>query len=526
MENGTSTTMSESSSPLDELDDDFNTDECGLYLDTLKSRSGSFRHNNSAITDRANRIRKSSKELHGVKLQWSERPQTVLIIKKFRDYTVSRKLKEIAAWLVAIKGMRVYVESTVLQEHVLILDNDFAPTLKQLHPLDEFCIRTISDEIDFIVCLGGDGTILYASSLFQHFVPPVISFHMGSMGFLMPFDFKNYVKHLNDVLDGHCHLTMRARLQCEIFRTSQSCRGCHASTQAGEHIHLGQGGVGLSGSPGNTAWVPHPKQQPPRGKQEQEELENERQQQQQKQQGGVDINGERVTRTRRYSNPLGALASQLSSSPSSTKTPAGTVIASGDGTFMTPNAHWTGTIQVMNEVVIDRGPSPYLGDLEVYCDGKLVTTVQGDGLIVGTPTGSTAYSVSAGGSMVHPSVPAILITPICPHTLSFRPILVPDTVEIKIIVSLTSRNMAYASFDGRNRQELCQGDGIIVKASCFPVPTVNRRDQSADWFNSLSRCLGWNERQRQLPFNEDLPDIDHDIPTATRPALSRRFSQQ
>lgn len=83
-----------------------------------------------------------------------------------------------------------------------------------------------------------------------------------------------------------------------------------------------------------------------------------------------------------------------------------------------------------------------------------MTTVQADGLTVSTPTGSTAYSLSAGGSLVHPEIPALLITPICPHTLSFRPMLLPDSMELRICVPFNSRSTAWASFDGRGRVEL------------------------------------------------------------------------
>jgi NAD+ kinase len=83
-----------------------------------------------------------------------------------------------------------------------------------------------------------------------------------------------------------------------------------------------------------------------------------------------------------------------------------------------------------------------------------MTTVQADGLTISTPTGSTAYSLSAGGSLAHPEIPAILITPICPHTLSFRPMLLPDSMELRICVPYNSRSTAWASFDGRGRVEL------------------------------------------------------------------------
>ena len=79
--------------------------------------------------------------------------------------------------------------------------------------------------------------------------------------------------------------------------------------------------------------------------------------------------------------------------------------------------------------------------------------------------------------MVHPKVPAILLTPICAHSLSFRPMLLPDSVELKIQVPKDSRNTAWVSFDGRHRMELRQGDCVVVKRSRFPVPTVSYNEQ-------------------------------------------------
>ena len=105
--------------------------------------------------------------------------------------------------------------------------------------------------------------------------------------------------------------------------------------------------------------------------------------------------------------------------------------------------------------------------------------------------------MSAGGSLVHPDCPALLLTPICPHTLSFRPMLLPDSSEVKIQVPPDSRATAWASFDGRHRTELRQGDFVSVTLSAVPVPTVCGTDQTQDWFASLRRCLHWNERVRQ-----------------------------
>lgn len=138
----------------------------------------------------------------------------------------------------------------------------------------------------------------------------------------------------------------------------------------------------------------------------------------------------------------------------------------------------------LNEVVISRGPSPYLSNLDLYINDYLMTTVQGDGLIISTPTGSTAYAMAAGASMCHPSVQSIIIAPICPHSLSFRPIVVPAGVELKIALNDDARHpSAWYSVDGRNTAELKQGYHISITASEFPVPSICRTDQVRIYFN-------------------------------------------
>lgn len=158
--------------------------------------------------------------------------------------------------------------------------------------------------------------------------------------------------------------------------------------------------------------------------------------------------------------------------------------------------------QVLNELVVDRGPSPYVTNLELYGDGLLLTVAQADGLIIATPTGSTAYSLSAGGSLVHPGVSAISVTPICPHTLSFRPILLPDGMFLKVRVPATSRATAWASFDGKVRTELKMGYYVTIQASPFPFLTV--RSSKTEYFDLVSRNLNWNAREQQKPFSQYL----------------------
>lgn len=152
----------------------------------------------------------------------------------------------------------------------------------------------------------------------------------------------------------------------------------------------------------------------------------------------------------------------------------------------------------LNEVVVDRGQSTYLGMLDIYCDATKITTAQADGLIIATPTGSTAYSLAAGGPLCMPSIPGILLTPICPHALSFRPAVFPDSVTLRIALPASARQAhAQVCFDGKYPQQLYPGDALVVTTSVWPLPAVCRDDQHIDWFRSVKKKLLWNERSLQ-----------------------------
>mmetsp|Transcript_29431 Transcript_29431/g.52695 ORF Transcript_29431/g.52695 Transcript_29431/m.52695 type:complete len:103 (+) Transcript_29431:2118-2426(+) len=99
-----------------------------------------------------------------------------------------------------------------------------------------------------------------------------------------------------------------------------------------------------------------------------------------------------------------------------------------------------------------------------------MTTAYGDGIIVSTPLGSTGYSLSAGGSIVHPDVPGILITPICPHSLSFRPVLLPDSSEVRLTIPRNSRCDAWIGIDGQTRFLLPIGSSLMIRMSSYPIP--------------------------------------------------------
>ncbi|XP_062386518.1 NAD kinase b isoform X1 [Sardina pilchardus] len=349
------------------------------------------------------------------RLTWNKPPVNVLIIRKIRDESLLEPFKELCRFLVEEKKLMVFVEKKVADDVTLTNDEAFSSICKKLCTFREG-FDDISHCIDLIICLGGDGTLLYASSLFQGSVPPVMAFHLGSLGFLTPFKFESYRTEVAKVFEGNAAIILRSRLKVKVVKDAPERSG-------------------QSGGPEENGLEPHS----------------------------------------HGSSEAGKVTQQL---------------------------------QVLNEVVVDRGPSSYLSNVDLYLDGRLITSVQGDdpccptGVIVSTPTGSTAYAAAAGASMIHPNVPAIMVTPICPHSLSFRPIVVPAGVELMIMLSPDARNTAWVSFDGRKRQEIKHGDSIKITTSCYPVPSICCHDLVYDWFDSLAQCLHWNVRKKQTRLSE------------------------
>lgn len=150
----------------------------------------------------------------------------------------------------------------------------------------------------------------------------------------------------------------------------------------------------------------------------------------------------------------------------------------------------------LNEVVIERVPTAPMVLVDVYHDDCFITTIHADGVIVATPTGSTAYSLSAGGCLVHPEVGGILLTPICGHTLSLRPMVLPAATKLTLKISPKSRCGAWAVCDSRFRREIGVGDSIEIGTSQFPVRSVVAGGGGQQWYASLTACLHWNTSKR------------------------------
>jgi NAD+ kinase len=147
------------------------------------------------------------------------------------------------------------------------------------------------------------------------------------------------------------------------------------------------------------------------------------------------------------------------------------------------------TETVLNDIVINKGALARLASIKTLLDNHYLTTYRADGLIVATPTGSTAYSLAAGGPIVHPTVPGIILTPICPFTLTIRPLIIPDSVVITIVLEKEAADVL-ATFDGQSGIELHNNDTIRIQKSPYPLLMIRLPGQR--YFDLVKAKLRWS----------------------------------
>lgn len=363
-----------------------------------------------------------------------------------RDLTMTGEINVMVSPDVAAKFSHYY---SVDNNKIQLFDPNPVPGFGGNHlPFDHFQydahsslddIETLYNDLevpDLVCTLGGDGLLMYASHLFPGPCPPILCVAGGSLGFLTPFPRDEMVESIRVAL------------------------GTKSSTDEGEDTN--------------------------------EKIENTK--------DSYEIDEPVLSKFYRESSSMtpAALGQKV-------KFGANDIICLSmrmrlDCRVINKEGVVRARFNVLNEVVIDRGSSPYLAALECFCDDVHLTTVQADGIIFSTPTGSTAYSMAAGGSVVHPAVPAILVTPICPHVLSFRSMVFPDHVILRCYVPEDARADAAVAFDGKHRRDLHRGDSVQVRMSAHPVPTINKSDHSSDWLKSLKRNFNFNTRARQGPL--------------------------
>ena len=144
---------------------------------------------------------------------------------------------------------------------------------------------------------------------------------------------------------------------------------------------------------------------------------------------------------------------------------------------------------VFNDVVVTKSTLARLAHIEAFIDDHYLTTFRADGLIVATPTGSTAYSLAAGGPVIHPEVPGIIMTPICPFTLTNRPLVIPDGAVIRMSLEKLSSNMIL-TFDGQAGMEIHHGDQMLIQKSPHPVHMI--KIPGSEYFDILKAKLSWS----------------------------------
>jgi len=146
---------------------------------------------------------------------------------------------------------------------------------------------------------------------------------------------------------------------------------------------------------------------------------------------------------------------------------------------------------VLNDVVINKEALARIAHIHTYIDEDYLTTFKADGLVVATPTGSSAYSLSAGGPIVHPSLRTIILTPICPFTLINRPLIVPDTVTIKIKIEEGDSNI-FLTFDGQVGLHVTHHDAILIDKAPHTIQMIRTPGQS--YYDVLKAKLRWSGR--------------------------------
>ena len=144
-----------------------------------------------------------------------------------------------------------------------------------------------------------------------------------------------------------------------------------------------------------------------------------------------------------------------------------------------------------NDVVVKHKNSARMIELEVLADDTLMSSTLSDGLIISTPTGSTAYALSTGGPLIEPRLDAILLAPICPHTLTYRPLVVSPTHTIKVAYTRNNLGNALVSVDGQINDNFCPGDHITVRLAPYKMALIQPRRHN--YFENLRLKLGWGK---------------------------------
>ncbi|KAI1952902.1 NADH kinase pos5 [Ophidiomyces ophidiicola] len=388
------------------------------------------------LPDRISPRYEESKGSDLLALRWPTPPRNILLVRKKGAPAVTKSVMEFAN----------HIKSTYPLVSV-VLERDTANEIHGSLGFPVYTNTTSTDmpprKIDLVVTLGGDGTILRASSFFatSKTVPPVLSFSMGTLGFLGEWKFSEYKNAFREVY------------------MSGSAPGLQSREPVASSVRPAEGSLEDMGAETPARILVRSR-----------------------------IRFGLFTRDKKPVYGNGVAMSPSSSSADSDDDHAG--------------------VHAMNEVVIHRGKQPHLAIVEVYVGGRFLTEAVADGMIISTPTGSTAYSLSSGGSIIHPLVPSLLLTPICPRSLSFRPLVIPSRTPVTLRLSEKNRgDEVEVSVDGvvvkhglRVGMEIqVWGEDIAVEDGawhggipCVMRKTIGTGDAADGWVGGLNGLLKFN----------------------------------
>ncbi|CAK7203736.1 NADH kinase pos5 [Sporothrix eucalyptigena] len=412
-------------------------------------------------------------------LQWPQPPRNVLIMPKLHAPHVTRSAIEFARHL-----------SKNYPDLRLVFESRIANDIHESLPFPIYTIMGNSDptsifprKIDLITTLGGDGTILRAASLFslQPSVPPILSFSMGTLGFLGEWKFDEYKSAWREVYMSGSGVAVDdlAGPHTQVASNGKNKSSLTTSAPAATTAALQPGATEEETSLDNVVSWGSVRGQSMGVKRVSRMLLRNRLKVGVYDQNGFNINDQLVPTS--ISDPSQGLGSPHKAGQTGQPPPA---------------------FHAINELLIHRGPHPHLAIIDIFLNNHFLTEAVADGILVSTPTGSTAYSLSAGGSIIHPLVGSLLITPICPRSLSFRPLVLPLNTQVVLRLSEKNRGRELeVSIDGKRKTGVSIGMEVRVEGEYVGrtadgswrggVPCVIRAPKKGDANGVLEDDDGW-----------------------------------
>ncbi|KAF7551116.1 hypothetical protein G7Z17_g5235 [Cylindrodendrum hubeiense] len=393
-------------------------------------------------------------------LNWPRPPRNLLMIQKLFSAPVVE----------AVVKFSKYIHNEYPEVN-LVFEPRIAATLRDRFdfPIFESDDQTsIADKIDVIATFGGDGTVLRAASLFKLHgsVPPILSFSMGTLGFLGEWDFGEHKKAWREMYMSGSDVAMRDAAYPRGSRDEETF-----TTYTGWERMSGKS---LGAQRASKVLLRH------RIKAD-----------------VFDPSGKNINNW---------LSDTLSSNAESEAKPiAGTKEPSP-------------SLRAINEISVHRGSHPHLAIIDIYQNGHFLTETTADGILISTPTGSTAYSLSAGGPIVHPLVKSLLITPISPCSLSFRSLVLPLDTKVSLRMSPKNRGRELdLSIDGKRCAGVSPGTEIRVEGEFVGragpgeewhggVPCVIRTEDDDPWVGGLTGLLKFNHPFGREPAGDEFSD--------------------